>query len=284
MQATTLLIIVSSLACAGAVGLGYELVFRMLDGLNRSYLDDLRDRMERVGMDASWLPAALRGWWGGVLGTFLLVGVVLGMWPVAVMAAALVYRLVPMWLEGRLEKWRTKLRDQLEPAVRSVTSAVRAGLTLERALKDLSQQAEDPLGAVLRGVVNQIEQGRDFRDVMTELKDRMGMDSFTLFVTVLLISHAKGGNPAPVLERIGKTLEEQQRLERKREADTAAGRMLVFVLGLFPVAFLGMTYLLDPESVSLVFSMILGQVVLCGVGLLIYASVRWAGAILKRVE
>src|SRR5262249_34507588 len=190
----TLLITLSSVAFGLAVALGSRLVTAALDGINRSYLDDLGDRMARVGMSTAWLAVMLRAWWGVVVGTFLAVGLGLGMWPVAVMSALLAYRLVPLWLEARLEKWRTQLRDQLEPAVRSVTSAVKAGLTLERALKDLSLQSEDPLAAVMRGVVNQLERGRDFRDVMTGLKDRLEIDSFTLFVTVLLIAHARGGN------------------------------------------------------------------------------------------
>jgi tight adherence protein B len=284
MSLLTVLILVSSVTFGVAVGLGASAVKEALDRVNRAYLAGLYQRMERLGMDTSWLPLGLRLWWASAIATFLIVWLGLDMLPVAVMLTWLVYSLVPALLDARVDARRQLLRDQLVPAVRNLVSQVRAGIPLERGLLEVSRQQPDPLGALLRGVMNQVEQGRDFHEVLTEFKERVQIDGVSLFVIVLLTAHARGGDPSPVLERIGYSLEETQRVERKRSADTASGRLVVVLLGVFPFLFLGLYYLLDPGSTGLVFSLVAGQLVLCVVGLLVYGSVRWARWILRRVE
>ena len=83
-----------------------------------------------------------------------------------------------------------------------------------------------------------------------------------------------------VLERISADLQELQRLEGKLEADTAAGRKLTFTLGAFPLFFLAGFTLLDPTSMSFLYNTILGQLVLLGVGAIVYFSCRWCLRIL----
>jgi tight adherence protein B len=104
-----------------------------------------------------------------------------------------------------------------------------------------------------------------------------------LLVVALLIAEERGGRLADVLERIGHSLQEQQRVERKRESDTAAGRLLVNILSSFPAVFLGLFYLLDPEGTSLVFSSLAGQIVLCIVGAIAVGSLLWGRQILARI-
>lgn len=75
-----------------------------------------------------------------------------------------------------------------------------------------------------------------------------------------------------------------QRVERRKESETAAGRMVVWVLAVFPLVFLGMFYFLDPEGTGLLFSTMAGQIVLAVVGLTVYGCVRWTQSILRRVN
>jgi Flp pilus assembly protein TadB len=284
MQPTLPLILISSVTLGVALALGYRLVFAVLDQLNARYLDDLRTRMRSVGYELSWLTALLRLRMAMAAGTFLFVWLVLGMLPVGVMLGLFAYSLLPAVLDIIVENRRVRIRDQMVLAVREVTNQTRAGISLERGLIEVSRNFPEPLGSLLWGSLAQVEKGRDFREVMLELKQRVSIDSMTLFVTVLLIAHSKGGDPNPVLDRIGQSLEETQRLERKRQADTASGRLVVNLLAVFPLLFLLLAYTLDAESAILIFTTIEGQVVLCIVGLLVYVSIRWARAILGRLE
>ncbi len=273
-----------SAAVGAAVGYGSVSASHALDRVNGRYLGSLCDRMERLGMDVARLPLYLGLWRAAVIGGFLAFWLGLGMLPVAFFAAFLVHRLVPLWLDHVVEARRRLVRDQLVSTARSLAGQVRAGMTLEEALTGLSSEVPDPFGWQLRRVVSQLGQGRGLRDVLADLKGRLEMEAATLFVLALVTAAEKGGKFADVLERTARSLEELQRVQRKRESDTASGRLMVIVLAVFPAVFLGLFYFLDPSSTKKVFSELPGQILLTVVGVLVYASVRWAQRILAEVE
>lgn len=73
-------------------------------------------------------------------------------------------------------------------------------------------------------------------------------------------------------------------MTRKRDTHTAAGRFMVLIMSLFPAGFVLMLCGLDPNLARTLFDTLGGQVVLAVVGLLVWASVRWAAKILAKVE
>lgn len=278
-----LLMLLSSGLMGVAVGLAIIGSADVVDAMNGRYLADLGERMDRVGMASRSLRGWLRFRWLCAISAFLVIGLWLHMIPVGILAAGLTYYLMGQWLEGRLRKRRQQLRDQLVGATRNLAAQVRAGLPLTEALAAVSSDMPDPLGALLRRAVNQSEQGRALKAILLEMKERFRIESFSLLVVAVLIAEDRGGKLADVLDRIGHSLQEQQRVERKCESDTAAGRLLVNLLAAFPAGFLGLFYLLDPEGISLVFSTLAGQIVLCVVGVIAVGSLLWGRRIMARV-
>jgi Flp pilus assembly protein TadB len=118
-------------------------------------------------------------------------------------------------------------------------------------------------------------------EAITTTKDRLQLDCFTLFASALCVSLGRGGRITESLERIGETLQENQRVERKLESETASGRKVVILLALFPFVFLGGFYLMHPEGTSMVFQSLLGQLVLLVVIALVFVSVWWSNRILS---
>jgi tight adherence protein B len=278
-----LTLVLSSILIGVSVGLAVLGSADVVDALSGKYLADLGERMDRLGMDTRSLRGRLRFRWLLAIGIFLILGVWLRMVPVGILAGILAYYLMGQWLEGRLVKYRRQVRDQLVGATRSLTAQVRAGLPLSEALAAVSGETPEPLGGLLRRVVNQSQQGVALKTVLLEMKERLRIESFSLLVVALFVAEERGGRLADVLERIGHSLQEQQRVERKVESDTAAGRLLVNILASFPVVFLGLFYMLDPEGTSLVFSTLAGQLVLCAVGGISVGSLLWGRHIMARI-
>ena len=275
--------LLSSILLGLAVSLGYAVLLRGLDRLDSGYEADLRDRMTRMGMSTRFLVFALRLRWIQIALTIIGFWIA-GMLPVGLFLAWLDWKLIAILLEYRIKVWRQQLRDQLVSATRALTSQVRAGLPLGKSLASVAEEFPEPLGIHLRATSYRYEKGLPFVQSLEELKDRLQMDEISLLVIALSVAQARGGDIAETLERIGRSLEEIQRVERKKDTDTAAGRLLVLVLALFPPGFLGMFWFLDPEGTSLVFSLLAGQVVLVVVGVIVYVAVRWAQRILAQIE
>jgi tight adherence protein B len=280
---TGLLMVLSS----ALIGLATALVVigsaDAVDWVNGRYLADLGERMDRLGMDSRSLRGWLRARWLLAIGAFLVISVWLHMVPVGIVASVVTYYVVGLWLEGRLGTRRCQLRDQLVGATRGLAAQVRAGLPLTEGLAEISGDTPEPLGGLLRRGVNQSEQGRALKAVLLDMKERLQLESFSLLVVALLIAEERGGKLSDVLERIGHSLQEQQRIERKRESETAAGRLLVNILASFPALFLGLFYLLDPKGTGLIFTTLAGQIVLCVVATIAVGSLLWGRRILEQI-
>ncbi len=237
--------LVASVALGLAVGLGSIRIIGLIDRFNRSYRADLVDRMSRSGMDTDTVDAWLRGRIVGGFAVWLFCWIGLGIFPVGIMLAVFVYVLIPLMLERALTNHRTLLRDQLVTAVRALASQLRATAILVRGLDDVAETMPPPLGPLLRQTMGRYFAGMaDLPLVLNELKDRLEMDTFSLFVVAVSTADRRGGGSkeggiSEVLDAIGNSLQENQRIERKRETDTAAGRLLVNLLVVFPFVFLG---------------------------------------------
>jgi tight adherence protein B len=278
------LIVLSSILVGIAVALGASALVDVLDLLQKNYQADLITRMQRLGMATNHVPVLLRIRWGLALGVFLIMTLVARALPVGVVLAWGCYVGVPLVLEFLLESHRIRLRDQIVVLGRNLAAQIRAGLPLIKGLASVSEDLEEPMGSVIRQMVKQCESGLSTRQALLDLKERLQLDAMSILVIALVVSEEKGGKITDVIDRIVHSLEESQRLERKKDSDTAAGRLLVRLLTAFPFVFLALFYFLDPEGTQLVFTLVEGQIILGGVGLLVYISWRWAQSILGAVE
>ncbi len=113
-------------------------------------------------------------------------------------------------------------------------------------------------------------------EAIEEVRQRLLLESFTLFAIAVQTSLERGGRINEALLRIGDSLRENQRIERKMEADTAAGRREVLILSLFPLLFAFMLNFMDPVNTSKLVSTLPGQCVVLVVAGLVYCGARWA--------
>lgn len=251
------------------------------DGFAAGRMGELQERFEQLSMDGKLLAIALRLW-----GIALLVGSIL-LWtalrspPLACVYAGLVYVAPRIIMDYLIRRQSQLLRAQLVPAALGVGNAVKAGLSLAQSLQTISEETPQPLAGVLRRIVFEFERGRPLKEAMENVRDRLKLEPFSLFSLAIETSIERGGRVNEALERISSSLQEQQRLERKLDAATSAGQQVVLVLALFPLAFLGMFYSMDPGTTSLLFTTWTGQFVLVAVIGLVYVGVRWALQILR---
>lgn len=102
-----------------------------------------------------------------------------------------------------------------------------------------------------------------------------------MFASTLNISLQRGGRVTESLERISRSLRENQRIEQKLESQTASGWRVVLILVAFPFLFLLGFWWLYPVGTLLLFNTILGQFVLIMIIGLIVASLWWSRRILS---
>ena len=250
------------------------------DDLSHRYLADLAPMLDSLSIDLAEYRKYLR-WWGiCLISVIAVLGFALNMFPIALAVAVLVF-LAPRWiLKSVIARRRALLRDQMVGGVIALANASRAGLSLAQGLETVCRETPQPFAAELQKIVNEYDHGRPLASAISDAKERLRLDSFTLFASAIQVSLERGGRITESLERIGYSLQENQRVERQLEAETASGRRVVWILAAFPFLFLAGFFLLHPSGTLLVFESLIGQFVLLAVIGLTVISVWWSNRIL----
>lgn len=259
-----------SYSCRGSFARG-------LDAIER----DLADKLRRLRASTRNLRRYLIVWLIAIACTFF------GFWigldslvfavPICLFLAA-----APWYLLHRLaERRRAKIEDQLADAMVTMASGVKAGLSLPQALETLALQCPRPIHGEFHQMAAEYQMGKPLQRTLTEAKERLRSENFTLFAAAVLASHQSGGRLNETVERIAHSVRETQRLERKVQSETAQARKSAVYMAVAPALILLVYYFVDPDNTAALFTRPLGQLLLIIAVVFNVVAYLWARVILN---
>lgn len=242
---------------------------------------DIAEKLRRLRAPTPNLRKYLVGWLIAVGATFL--GLWLGLDSLIFASLSLVFLAAAPWylLRRMAERRRQKIEDQLADAMVTLANAVRAGLSLAQSMEILAAQCPKPINAEFHQIVAEYNLGKPLDRTLTEAKERLRSENFALFAAALLASHESGGRLNETVERIAQSVLELQRLERKVMAETAQARKSAIYMAMAPAVILVVYYFVDPENTTLLFTEIVGQILLATAVVLNVVAYFWAKVILN---
>ena len=185
----------------------------------------------------------------------LLVGLLLGGAPIFYVLAKRKQRF------GRFEQG-------LPEAIDLIVSALRAGHSLVSALGLVADESPDPIGPEFKICFDEQNYGLDLRTAMDNLVARVPLQDLRLIVTAILIQRSSGGNLAEVLDKAAYLVRERFRLRRQVQIHTAQGRLTGWILSFLPVVLGIALYLVNPDTMSLLWHRDLGIKLLYSAGVM----------------
>ncbi|MEQ8789191.1 MAG: type II secretion system F family protein [Pirellulaceae bacterium] len=262
-----------------AVAVGIYPVIRAWDALTWLYLRDMWPSLEAAHLEREQVYVTLR-WCGFLLFGSVVLLLVFQMPLLALAAAVVICALPRLWLSYLVKRHRRLLRDQIVGACIGMANAARAGLSLDLAMQSAADEAPMPLSFELQRIWRDHQGGIPLAEAINTAKDRLDIDTFSIFGLTIVTCLEQGGQVTEILERIGKSVGETQRLERRVDSETAAGRKVIWVLAIFPLIFLTVMALLHPSGTRLMFTTLPGQGLLVFSLILISVSIAWSRQIL----
>jgi tight adherence protein B len=175
----------------------------------------------------------------------LLLGLMLG-------AAPFVY--VINKRKKRFDKFEQELPETLDLMV----SALRAGHSLISALNLAANESPDPIGQEFRITFDEQNYGLELKTAMSNLAARVPLQDLKIVITAILIQKESGGNLAEVFDKTAYVIRERFRLKRQVRVHTAQGRLTGWILSLLPIVLGILLYLINPESMSLLWTRPIG--------------------------
>ena len=156
------------------------------------------------------------------------------------------------------------MESQLIDFLQMLSSSMRAGFGLIQAMESATEQLQAPLAIELRRIMRDTAMGASLDKALKALNERVGSSDFDIVLTAIMIQRSVGGNLAEILDNVGNTMRERERIRNEIRTLTSQQRMTGYVVGAIPVGLLGIFFVIAPDFVSLLFTDSLGHLMLGG--------------------
>lgn len=243
---------------------------------------DIRDKLRHLRIVPKHLRRWLYGWTILVVVTLLSLSVVFSSIPLGLTVAVLLVCLPWYVVRQMAQRRRQMIEDQLADAMVSLSSAIRAGLSLAQALDILAQQTPRPICQEFQQIVGEYQLGKPLERCLSEARAKLRSENFALFAAAMEASRESGGRLNDTVDRIAHSVRELQRLERKIQAETAQARTSALYMALAPLFVLAIYYfVIDPINTTRLFTTFAGQIMLSVAVVLNVTAWLWARQILN---
>lgn len=221
---------------------------RLVDDLRNAFIQMSATRVLIMSVAAILLVAALGYLFGGM--SFAV-------------SAALFAGLGPPWVLHRFKLRRTRAFVlQLPDCLSAMSSSLRGGSNLARALDLAAVQQPAPINQELSVVLSEYRLGRPLQDALDDMARRIRCQEVTLVNAAINIARTVGGNLADTFDNLAETLREKAQVEGKIEALTAMGKMQGWVIASLPFLLAAVLYKQEPDGMRALLSEPVGWVTL----------------------
>lgn len=223
----------------------------------------------------------------GTVGVVALVGGLVGfaaggaLW--GLLTAVLVCMAVRFYVQRSKAKRQAAFADQLPDVLRLVTTSLRSGFGLTQALDTVAEEAEEPARSEFAHVLVEARLGRDLSDAMNALSRRIGSRDLEWVVAAIDINRDTGGNLSEILNTVGETIRERQRMARQVATLTAEGRLSARILTAVPLLVALWQWRSNPEQFELL-THGGGLVALIIAGVLLLLGTFWTSRIVNSLS
>lgn len=181
---------------------------------------------------------------------------------VALPAAGIAFMLPAYWLRHLGGRRTGQVSKQLPEAVTLIASAMKAGFAFQYGIGMVAEQMEPPTSEEFARVMADLNVGASVEEALYAMLARVDSEDMNLVVTAVLIQRQSGGNLAEILETVGETMRERERLTGEVKTMTAQQRFSGTVLTLWPVAILALFSLVNWHQTKLLFTTNIGLVLI----------------------
>ena len=256
-----LAVMFAGLSLSIAFWIGQELLVQAKDRYKSTLMQDtktnLRDMFVFIDVSNLWPAVASLA-----MGVALIYWVVFDQILVAILLALVVLFLPRFILNRALRARIDSFEHQLPDALLALSSAMRAGLSLGIALKQVVQNSETPFSQEFGLVLREQRVGIPLSDALNNLHRRVPTESVRMTTTLMCVASSSGGSLAELLDRLSVTIRARLHLNMKMRVLTSQGVMQAWIVGSLPVALLIVLSFIDPYSIDLMFNTSVGQFVL----------------------
>jgi tight adherence protein B len=162
----------------------------------------------------------------------------------------------------RQRKRLSLIEGQIIDALGLISNSMKSGYSFLQAIELCSNEAPLPIRDEFKRILRETNLGRPLEDALADFGERIPTEDVRLMLTAILIQRQVGGNLSEVLDKIAYTIRERLRIKGEVDTLTAQGKMQGIILILLPFVLLFLISRIQPELTTILFTNILGQILL----------------------
>ncbi|MBM2620254.1 type II secretion system F family protein [Actinoplanes sp. LDG1-06] len=184
-------------------------------------------------------------------------------------------------LNGQIARRRKRFADELPAMLQLILSALRSGFTLQQSVEAAVRDDEGPVAEEFSRALSETRISGEFEDALGRAGERVESKELEWLVMALRLQRETGGSLAEVMQTTAETMRERAYLRRHVRTLSAEGRMSAYVLIALPVFTSFMLFMLRRDYIMLLFTQLIGNVMLGVAVLMLVIGSVWLRAITK---
>lgn len=176
----------------------------------------------------------------------------------AFLAMSVTFPLPRIYLRFLKKRRLEKFNEQLEDALSSMGSALKAGFSINQSFDVIADQNLKPISMEFRLLLHEIRLGIPLEKALDNMTTRLQSDDFELVATAILTARQTGGELTVIFERLSGLIRERLRIQGRLNTLTAQGRMQAIIVGAMPFLLMFALNYVAPEMMSNFFNSIKG--------------------------
>jgi tight adherence protein B len=155
-----------------------------------------------------------------------------------------------VWLRRRSRSRVQAFESQFPEALDLLIRALRAGHSLSAGLQLVAEELPDPLGGEFGQVSSEVRLGQPLKRALDDLVLRIENPDVAFFATAVAVQQETGSNLVEVLENLANVIRDRFQLLGKVRALTALGRASANLLGIWPLVMVGVLWVVNADYVA----------------------------------
>lgn len=168
---------------------------------------------------------------------------------------------MPKWYIHLKKNEKVKLFDsELNEGIMIISNSLKAGYSFLQAVSVVCEETRDPFSKEFKKMLKEMSLGISEKDALINLLKRVQSDNLKLVVTAILIQKDTGGNLSEILDNIGETIREREKIKNELKTLTAQGKLSGIIVTFLPLFLGAIIYILNKEYMMLLFKTKIGLV------------------------
>ena len=183
---------------------------------------------------------------------------------IGVLAAIVSFPAPRLYLRHLKKKRLILFNQQLEDALLTMSSALKAGFSINQAIEEVAGENRRPISIEFKMLLNELRLGVSIDEALQKMVDRLESPDFELVATAIITARQTGGELTMILERLASVIRERMRISGRLRALTAQGKLQAYLIGAMPIMLMFAMSYIAPKMMSAFFHSIIGILMIVG--------------------